>query len=433
VKAGQSEESEMSSALPGASGYSSPVTPGWYGADPQDPHYVDDPYPGYRVLRERQPVNLTPKGHWRISRYDDVVRLLRELPVGMRLSNGLLPGQAVEEEPGRSGAFMLQQDPPAHTRLRKLVSRAFTPRAVESWRPRVEAIAHRLVDAVAAAGRMELVADYARPIPATLICELLGVPVEHRDRFTAWTADATHALATSRNLSDSPEVAARVEQAVISLAGYFDGLIAERRVRRGDDLLGVLIAAEEDGDRLSEAELLSQSIGLLIAGFETTIGLIGNGLVELMRHPEEMEKLRAEPVLVESAVEECLRYAAPVPMTVRVTHTDCDFDGIVIPRDSQVFAMLAGANRDPERFVDPERFDIGRYARAPETSAHLSFGGGAHYCLGAHLARMEAQVAFAVILERSRDLELEGGRIEWGRSLFRVPGRIPIRFRATGS
>jgi cytochrome P450 len=418
----------MSSVLPGASGASSPVKPGWYGADPEDPRYVDDPYPGYRVLREQQPVNLTPDAYWRISRYDDVLRLLREMPVGMRLTSGLLPGQGSQEEPGRAGAFMLQQDPPVHTRLRKLVSKAFTPRAVESWRPRVEAIAHRLVDEAAAAGRMELVGGYARPIPATLICELLGVPVEDRDRFTVWTADATHALATSRNLSDSPEVEARVEHAAISLAGYFNGLIAERRVRRSDDLLGMLIAAEEDGERLSEVELLSQSIGLLIAGFETTIGLIGNGLVEFMRHPEEMEKLREEPSLVEGAVEECLRYAPPVPMTIRVTHADCDFDGRVIPRDSQVFAMLAGANRDPERFVDPERFDIGRYARDPETAAHLSFGGGAHYCLGAHLARMEAQVAFAVIFERLRDFELDGP-IEWGRSLFRVPGRIPIRFR----
>ncbi len=401
--------------------------PGWYGAEPADPDYELDPYPYFRRLRETQPVNLTPDGNWRLTRYDDVVRLLREVPTGMRHKNGLLPGQLEDDSGPGSGVFMLQQDPPVHTRLRKLVSKAFTPRAVESWRGRIEAITHELLDRIEAKGSLELVSDFARPVPATLICELLGVPVEDRDTFADWTTDATHALAVSRRVA-SPEVEARVQHAAGSLAMYFDRLIAERRGSPGDDLLSVLISAEEDGERLDHVELMSQSIGLLIAGFETTIGLIGNGMVSLMENPAELERLREEPELIESAVEECLRCSGPVTMTVRVTREDTRFGEFVIPEESQVFAVIAGANRDPERFEDPERFDVARYAGDAKAAPHLSFGGGVHHCLGAHLARLETQVAIGALVQRFRDLRLGEGGVEWGRSLFRVPGRVPVEF-----
>jgi cytochrome P450 len=406
-----------------------PVTPGWYGADPDDPDYLCDPHPALRRLREEHPVNLTPQGHWRLTRYRDVHRLLHAAPAGMRTSNGRLPGQSEEDAVVNPAAFMLLQDPPAHTRLRKLVSKAFTPRAVESWRPRVEAITGELLDAVAARGRMDLIADLALPVPSTLICELMGIPVSDRDTFTSWTSDATHGLATSRNMA-TPEVEQRVAAAGAALADYFNRLFEERRSALGDDLLSVLIAAEEAGDRLSATELLAQSIGLLIAGFETTIGLIGNGLTELIRHPDEIAKLRERPELIESAVEECLRFAGPIVMTVRVLQDDVEFDGIAIPRDAQVFAVLAAANRDPEQFEDPERFDVERYAREPRPPAHLAFGGGTHHCLGAHLARMESQVAIGSLVQRFDRLALVNERSEWGRSLFRVPARIPVTFRA---
>jgi cytochrome P450 len=416
----------MSNATPDPAPSDKAPIPGWYGLEfTEQGEQTEDPYPEFRELRERQPVNLTPDGGWRLSRYHDVHRLLRNVPSGMRRHNGLLPGQEVEE-PG-AGLFMLLQDPPNHTRLRKLVSKAFTPRAIESWRPRIEAITETLLDGVADTGTMDLVEDLARPVPATLICEMLGVPVEDQGRFTQWTTDATHGLVVVRGFGDDA-LRQRVEAAGLSLITYFTDLIAARRGRDSDDLLSTLITAEEEGEKLSEVELLSQSIGLLIAGFETTIGLIGNGLTALIRHPDEYQKLRAHPELIESAVEECLRYSGPIIATVRVLHDDAQFGDTVIPDDTEVVALIGSANRDPEVFDDPERFDITRYQKERNTPAHFSFGGGAHFCLGAHLARLETQVAIGGLIRRFDDLTLLNEKTEWSRSLFRVPGRIPVSF-----
>jgi cytochrome P450 len=402
--------------------------PGWYGAVFEAGVQPEDPYTGFRELRETQPVNLTPDGTWRLSRYDDIRRLLREVPTGVRRTNGLLPGQT-EEVPG-AGLFMLLQDPPNHTRLRKLVSKAFTPRAIESWRPRIQSITNELLDRVAKQGSMDLVADLALPVPATLICELLGIPARDQGRFTQWTADATHGLLTLRGLGDE-EMQVRVAEAGGSLVAYFTDLIERRRGAPGDDLLSTLISAEEEGEKLSPLELISQSIGLLIAGFETTIGLIGNGLTTLIRHPEELEKLRADPDLIVSTVEECLRYSGPILATVRVLHEDSQFGDYVIPIDTEVVALLAAGNRDPDHFENPERFDVTRYTEGRNATPHLSFGGGAHLCLGAHLARLETQVAIGTLVRRFDELALQSESTEWGRSLFRVPGRIPVRFVET--
>jgi len=392
---------------------------GWNGIDLQDPDGTrrDDPFPSLHALRARAPVNETPFGFWRLSRYADCVRLLRETPCGVRHLDGAMP----RGREGGGSEFMLEQDPPTHTRLRKLVSKAFTPRAVESWRPRVRAIISAELDRAFAAGAIDVIADLALPVPSTLICELLGVPLSDRARFTAWTADATHALAG--NLAP-PETKERAGAAALALAGYFDALIAERRKSLTDDLLSVLIRAEEDGDRLSPNELLVQSIGLLIAGFETTIGLVGLGAAALARHPAEQAKLRARPDLVRNAVEECLRYEGPIGATMRVLHEHVEFGGHIIPKDTEVWAMLWGANRDPARFPDPDRFDVER----PDAREHLAFGGGVHLCLGAHLARMEAQEAIGALVARTREFALREPRIEWGKSLFRVPARLPLSY-----
>ncbi len=391
--------------------------PAWHGMGLESDGELQDPYPIFDRVREEAPVHLTPMGFWRVSRYDDVVRVLRELPAGVRTTDGRLP--AVEEAQGPA-EFMLEQDPPNHTRLRKLVSKAFTPRATESWRPRARKLVDELLDAVESrGGSMDVIADLALPVPSTLICEMLGVPVEDRERFTVWTADATHGLAGERAPAD---VQARARAAAIHLAGYFQERIAERRGALSDDLLSQLIRAEEEGDRLSPSELLVQAIGLLIAGFETTIGLIGNGIRQLIRHPEELARLRANPELIGPAVEECLRFDGPISMTLRVLHEDARIGDYVLPRDAEVWLLLAAANRDPRRFEDPGRFWIER----PD-NAHLSFGGGAHLCLGHHLARMEAQEAIGGLVRRFEKLELESDTVEWGRSLFRVPGRLPVR------
>lgn len=399
------------------------IEPGWYGVEPGDPDgaRTAELFPALHHLRERAPVNLTPLGFWRLSRYHDCVRLLREVPAGVRHHDGRIPGSGPEEE-GRSGEFMLQRDPPDHTRLRRLVSKAFTPRAVASWRARAEAVVEESLAPGLEAGRLDVIADLALPVPATLICEMLGVPLEDRDRFTRWTADATHGLAGDLA---TPENRARALEGGMALATYFDALIDERRSRPGDDLLTVLIRAEEDGERLSPSELLTQSIGLLIAGFETTIGLIGNGVAALCRHPGEQERLRREPGLIENAVEECLRYDGPVGVTMRVLRADAEFGGVTIPDDAWVWAGLRAASRDPEVFPDPDRFDVAR----PNAKEHLGFGGGTHHCLGAHLARMEAQVAIGGLVKRTRELALERDELEFGRSLFRVPARLPVELR----
>ena len=257
---------------------------------------------------------------------------------------------------------------------------------------------------------------------------MLGVPVEDRDTFTEWTADATHGLALRRGNAPK-ELVERVERARNGLAGYFNRLIEERRGQGTDDLLGAMIAAEEEGDRLSPEELLIQSIGLLIAGFETTIGLIANGLTTLIRHPDEIARLHAQPELAESAVEECLRYSGPITWTVRILHEPASFGGYDMETNEEVAIGLACANRDPDHFADPERFDVARYAAAEPPPPHLSFGGGAHVCLGAHLARLESEIAIGRLVERFTDFELLEPRTTWGRSLFRVPGRVPVRFR----
>jgi cytochrome P450 len=396
--------------------------PGWHGFDATalrgTPLY-DDPFPAIHRLRVEAPVHETPIGSWRLARYSDCVRLLREVRCGVRRRDGTLPRRGESQGPGE---FMLQQDPPNHTRLRKLVSKAFTPRAVESWRPRVRAIVEERLAPALAAGEMDVIAELALPVPATLICELLGVPVADRDRFTVWTADATHGLAGELAPQD---VQQRAIAAALALGEYFTALIEERRKRLTDDLLSVLIRAEEEGDRLSSSELIVQSIGLLIAGFETTIGLIGNGAAAFARHPAERERVRANPALVPNAVEECLRFDGPIGLTVRVLHEDAVFDGHRIPADTEVQALLWGANRDPAVFPDPDRFDVTR----PNARDHLAFGGGTHLCLGAHLARMEAQEALGALVTRAPGLTLAGERMEWGASLFRVPARLPVRLR----
>ena len=411
-------------ASPNACGAQSAPSPmpeaSWHGVDAtvRDPLRYDDPFPSLHELRRVAPVNRTPLGVWRLSRYDDCLRLLRGVATGVRHLDGSLPRRR-EEGPQGGSEFMLQQDPPNHTRLRKLVSKAFTPRAVESWRPRVRAIVEELLEPALAAGSMDVIEGLALPVPSTLICELLGVPVSDRSLFTRWTGDATHALAGTMA---PPEVQARAQDAALALGGYFTDLIEERRRHLTDDLLSLLIRAEEEGDRLSHSELVVQSIGLLIAGFETTIGLIGNGVAAFARHPQQADRLRARPELTANAVEECLRFEGPIGMTIRVLHEEAEFGGFRIPPDTEMWAMLWAANRDPARFPDPDRFDVER----PNARDHLAFGGGAHLCLGAHLARMEAQEAIGALVRRARRIELACEEIGWGASLFRVPGRLPV-------
>ena len=391
----------------------------WKGCNPLDANFRDNPLPALKILRETEPVNQTPFGIWRLLRYADVQKLLTGVRSGVRTTDGRLFG--VDESVDGLRLFMLQQDPPNHTRLRKLVSHAFTPRALNAWREEIQRVVDRCLDRVADRGEMDVIKDLALPVPSTIICEMLGVRVEDRDQFTQWTAQSTFGLAAGLLPREMVEMARAAGEA---LYGYFERLVAERRANPRDDLLSTLIRAEEEGDKLSFDELMSQSIGLLIAGFETTIGLIGNGIRALIRNPEQLAKLRANPELAPKAVAECLRYDGPIVLTSRFLHEDAEFGGKVIPKDSLVWAMLTSANHDPEKFPDPDRFNIER-----DASDHVAFGGGAHFCLGYRLAELEGQAAIGTLARRFTDLKLESDRVEWGASLFRVPGRLPISFR----
>lgn len=393
----------------------------YLGVHVADPAFREDPYPFLHRLRTYAPVHRTPEGVFRLTRYRDVVRMLKEVPSGVRRKDGTVYGSLPDLQPGPGGPgqFLLRLDPPDHTRIRKLMNQAFRPRAVAQLRSRVRMLVDELLDEAAARREMDIIADLALPVPSTVICEMMGVPLADRPMFTQWTALATHLLAAAML---SQEQLQQSLEAALELTNYFRDLIAERRRHLADDILSDLIRAEEAGDRLSESELLAQSIGLLIAGFETTIGLIGNGVRALVRHPDQWDLLRAHPQLTESAVEECLRYDGPIVLTMRVTREDTVFGDQVIPEDTPVMCFLAAANRDPEHFPDPDRFDITR-----QDNDHLAFGGGVHFCLGAHLARMEAQEAIGGLARRFRRIEPRNDQVVWGRSLFRVLGTYPVQ------
>lgn len=392
----------------------------WAGANPLSPAYRDDPYPMLHALRARDPVNQTPLGPWRLTRHADIVRLLKEGPVAMTLADGTSPNFDPEDRRGSFREFMLNRDGPPHARLRKLVFKAFTRRAVEQMRDEIQAATDAALDAALARGGMEVIEELALYVPARMICRVMGIPDEDRSRFTAWTQARTSAF-FARLVP--PDVVLKVREAGAALADYFEDLVRRRRENLGDDLLSQLILATEDGDRLTEDELVVQAIGLLTAGFETTIGLIGNGLRALLEHPDQLALLHREPDRIDEAVEECLRYDAPVLMIWRVLTEDWEIGGRRLPRDSVIWPVLAAANRDPERFPDPDRFDITRADKD-----HVAFGGGHHFCLGHMLARMEARIAIGSFAARVRRARIRYDELAWSASFFRVLGRMPVVF-----
>lgn len=378
----------------------------------------EDLYTIVNRIRETAPVWKTPIGVWMVSRYADVERLLKHTAAGVRTRAGILPTMRPRPADHPRNDFMLTNDPPVHTRLRKLVQQAFTPRALQRIATTVERVVGECLDAVADRDEFDLVESLSLPVPSIVICEMMGVPASDRAQFTQWTADATHDL----QLMPSPELAARADAASIELRDYFRALIAQRRQNLTDDILSGLIRAEQDGGQLTEQELVSQSIGLLIAGFETTIGAIALGVRSLLLHPDQLARLRAHPELIKSAVEECLRFDTSIPMTMRILHEDAEFGGHTIAADTPMVALTAAAQRDPAAYTDPDRFDITR-----DEAPILAFGGGIHHCLGAHLARMEMQTSILSLVQRFPNLELVTPDITWGRSLFRVPEKLVLR------
>jgi cytochrome P450 len=392
--------------------------------DPFLPEVIADPYPAYHRLRAADPVHLSPLGLWLLSRYDDCVMVLRDQRFRREGFERVLEpiyGSLAEED--RLPRSMLFRDPPDHTRLRSLVNRAFTPRVVESMRPRIEQIVDRLLDRVQGSGGMEVIADLAYPLPVTVISEMLGVPEADRDAIRQWSADVARSL-DAIGLPAAPDLVTRGRAGRRALGEYFRSLIPERRRRPRSDLLSRLIAVGEHGDKLSEGELLATCVLLYIAGHETTVNLIGNGLLALLRHPAELSRLRGDPGLIPSAVEELLRYDGPVQRTARIAGADLEIDGRRIAKGSMVVILLGAANRDPAQFPDPDRLDVAR-----TDNRHIAFGFGIHFCLGAPLARLEAQIAFATLLRRAPRLALATATSQWRDSqVLRGLTALPVTF-----
>ena len=384
--------------------------------NPFDPAVMADPYPYYRLMRERDPVHWNGSVKtWFLTRHADVSALLRDdrFSADRTRSERYVPPPPGRDRPARS---MLVVDPPDHTRLRNLVSKAFTARMVARLRSRVEAICAGLVDRLAGGREADLVAEFAYPLPVIVIAEMLGVPAGDRMRFQEWSAVLVRGL--------DPFVDAATQETVLdardALTGYLRGIVAERRREPADDLITGMIAAREQGDFLSEGELVAMCNLLLVAGHETTVNLIAGGTLALLRSPDQLDRLRRRPALARTAVEELLRWAPPVQWTGRVAAAELEIGGRRIVPGQSVVGILAAANRDPDVFPDPDRLDIGRHP-----NPHLAFGRGIHFCLGAPLARLEAQVALPMLLGRFPDLRLAGEpepRPTWNlRGLVRLP------------
>lgn len=392
----------------------------WCGADPFESGFRDDPYPALHGLRERDPVNLTPVGTWRISRYDDVARIFREASTSMTLSNGESPNFDPLDKRGSFLEFMLNKDDPEHQRLRRLATLTLNPKTARMMEDEVQLTVHDAMVAALDRGGMDVVPHMAHNVPSRMICKIMRIPECDRDKFNEWTAARTNAF-FAKFLP--PDVQQRTRDAGHAMADYFEALLPERRRDLGDDLISTMIRANDSADRLSDDALVIQAIGIIIAGYETTIGLIGNGMRALMDHPEQMDKLRERPDLIDNAVNECLRYDTPILFNWRVLKAPFEVGGKTLPADAVIWQMLASANRDPARFEKPDVFDIER-----KDVAHLAFGGGVHHCIGNALARMEARHAFNAFAQRTKGLRLEKGKLEWSHSFFRVMASLPVTF-----
>ncbi|MGH8885799.1 MAG: cytochrome P450 [Egibacteraceae bacterium] len=391
------------------------------------PEFHKDPYPLYARMRRDHPVHRSARGVWYLTRYADVDAALRDL----RLSKDharmrrWYAQQTGREDPGRLrarfGRSMLHADPPDHTRLRKLANQAFTARRTEGLRPRIEAIVDELLDAAVAAGdTMDLIAAFAYPLPITMICELFGVPLGDRHRISKWSRQ----LVNQTEVVPTPEALQRVEQAADEFEEYLRDLVHRRRAEPADDLVSALVAVGERGDQLTDNELLSTCYLLLVAGHETTVNLIGNGTLALLRHPAQLRRLQQDPTLISSAVEELLRYDNSVQMATRIVVGQVELGGHTLGDGAFVSAVVGAANRDPDRFADPDRLDLGR----PD-NRHLSFSGGPHFCLGAPLARLEGEVAIGALVRRLPALRLDTDTIEWRpKPALRGLERLPVAY-----
>ena len=386
------------------------------------PEFYANPYPTYRALREHQPVKLMPNGSWFLTRYDDLVAAYKNTKT--------FSSDKKKEFAPKYGASLLYEhhttslvfnDPPAHTRVRRLIMGALSPRAISGMEPDLIALVDRLLDGLAIKGKVDLIDDFAAAIPIEVIGNLLDVPQDEREPLRDWSLAILGALEPVV----APDVFARGNKAVKDFLAYLEGLVARRRAKPGNpdrDVLTRLIQGEDNGERLTEKELLHNCIFLLNAGHETTTNLIGNGLVALLAHPAEKQRLIDNPALIKTAVEEMLRFESSNQLGNRMTVEPFELGGVAMPAGTPVTLCIGAANRDPAQFADPEHLDIGR-----TPNRHLAFGTGAHQCAGMALARLEGAVAISRFLARFPDYALSGEPVRGGRVRFRGFLSVPCQ------
>jgi cytochrome P450 len=403
------------------------TTPADLGFDPSDPAFIADPYPVLRELRIRHPVIYDDQTlQWLVTRHVDVDRLLRDRRLGRTYHH-----VATDAEMGRvappdwhapftelNGNGMLDREPPDHTRLRRLVLKAFTPPTVDRLRQRIQALVDGYIDALAGAGEVDLIADYIEPLPVTVIADLLGIPEADRRLLRPWSRD----ICLMYELNPPDASARKAVTASLEFSAYLRTLLHDRRTNPGDDLISELAHVVDEGDRLTEDELIGTCVLLLNAGHEASVNGAGNGWWTLFRHPAELERFRTEPALAGTAIDELLRFDTPLALFERWVLEEIEVDGVRLPRGSEVALQFASANRDADAFDRPDELDL---RRAP--NPHISFGAGIHYCLGAPLARLELQIAFSTLLRRAPRLQLVEAP-EW-KPTFVLRGLRALRVR----
>ena len=392
--------------------------------NPLSPEVTANPYPYYAELRNKAPVIwLEPFQSWALSRYADVDFALRNPQI---FSSSVFTAEALGDlNPVPEVPWILDMNPPDHTRLRKLANKGFAPRLIRALEPRVRAITQELIEALRSQPEGDLVATLSGPLPTTVIAEMLGVEPERRDDFKVWSDDVVRA--TGRPTDETER--AQIRKSEAELRAYFEQMIERRRTEPGEDVITALVQAEEERDMLSSKEILALAVLLLLAGNETTTNLIGNAVLTLLTHPEELAKVRADRSLVPALVEEVLRYNSPVQVIFRRTAQDVELEGGKIPAGQNVFLLLGSANRDERQFPEPDRFDI---ARNPQD--HVAFGYGIHYCLGAPLARLEGRSALQALLFDCPPFRLAVERVDPIASLIvRGPQTLPLRFDTAGT
>ena len=390
-----------------------------------DPEVLANPYPLYERLRTEAPVYWDPYLHaWVVTRYADVITVLHHFSANRTPTPEQLAAIGLAELAPVAQVMvkqMLFMDAPDHTRLRGLASMAFTPARVEALRSHIREILDDLLGPLLVAGRMDVIADLAAPLPAIVTAEMMGVPTADADQLKEWSADFAEVLG---NFQHNPDHASRTLKCVEEMTSYFREAIQSQREQPRDGLINALLTAEIDGDRLTEEEIIANCIVTMVGGQETTTNLIGNGMLTLLRHPDELERLRNDLTLIPSAVEELLRYESPSQHTARICPEDTELGGKKIRKGQAVIAVMGAGNRDPERFPDPDRLDLGR-----TDNRHLAFGWASHFCFGAPLARIEGQLVFEAIARRMTNLKLEPGRLVWRDNLgLRGLTSLPVTF-----